>query len=241
MPLDWWRMIAMDSAPLNGQTTMSFFNDPEDSGGADSIKTIENEQKVVDLLFNNQMLRDFVVEEFISQTGNYHLVTEVGWPLISDPNEKPGDIDVLIIPKDNESETIAIEVKYFKSETRLNKESFVNKADKIFKASKQVNSYLKFGFHKVFFVVVLIDDARNEDTPNTILRRTKNDKIDQVFWHNDYSDVSDEIGIVFIGLTQTMNKSYNLSISAKIKTKRVCKSRGQSLGTTDKIKKLLQK
>ena len=241
MALDLWRMIAMDSAPLDGRTSMSFFNDPESDESADSIKSIENEKKVVEFLFNNPALRDFIVEEFITDSGYYQVLTEVGKPLVSDPNEKPGDIDVLLIPKDNESETIAIEVKYFKAETVSNNEAVVNKAEKILKATKQVNSYLKFGFHKTFFAIVLIDDARQEQTPNTILRRTKGKKIDELFWHNDYSDVAEEIGIVFIGLTQTMNKSFNLSLSSKIKTRRPCKSRGQSLGTTEKIRRLLQK
>lgn len=238
MPLDIWNMMSVDMVKLEPNKTSYNFFESDGKNDGSSIRELANEDQVVKFAFTNQTIRDFVISEFIPADGRYTLLMNVQEPFTND-NAKPGDIDIIIVPKENESESIAIEVKYFKAITLEDNKTKVNKVEKILKTIDQVNNYRKFGFHKIYFAIILIDDARLEATQNFLLKRTKNDLIDKIYWEHNFEQISSEIGIVFIELVQSLNKSHNHSINVKTKTKRPATAISQSLQATEKIKRLI--
>lgn len=239
MALDIWKMMSLDSVYLeNDKFLYNLFEDNHDNPSS-SISDIGDEKIVVNYLFTNPSIKKFILEDIITESGHYGTVLEVQKPLIEGTNDKPGDLDVLIIPKENEAETIAVEVKCFKAVTFSDKPTNVNKSKKVIGAFKQVNSYLKFGFHKVYFAIVLLDDARQDTTPNQLMKSSKSPKIDEVFWRQNFDPIDQNIGIVFIHLSQILNKDINEALTIKTKIKRSAIPRLQNIRTTDKIRKLL--
>jgi hypothetical protein len=240
MALDIWKMMAIDTVKLeSGKTVYNFFQNHGFFESAESIGS-ETEKVIAEYLFTNRSVYDFIIEDLISDTGIYSIAMEIRKPLIDDQNERPGDIDVLLIPKGNESESIAVEVKCFKAITYSDQSTKVNKVNKILNANHQVNNYQKFGFHKIYFAIVLLDDARNDATPNQMLRSTKDSQVSNVFWEQSFDFIDESIGIVFIHISQVLNKSRTESLSLKTKVKREAKARSQNIRTTDKIRAILK-
>lgn len=232
-------MMSVDMIKLEpNRTTYNFF-ETDGKNDNSSIRSLSDESEVVKFAFTHYQIRDFVISEFIPTSGNYTLCMNVQKPFIEDHTAgKPGDLDLVIIPRDNFSESIAVEIKYFKSVTLEENQSNVNKVEKILRTIDQVNNYGKFGFHKVYFAIILLDDARLEGTPNVLLKRTKHELIDKVYWQHGFEQISNDVGIVFIELVQALNKSHFHSINVKTKTKRPAVPQNQSLQCTENVKRL---
>lgn len=227
-----WRILTYDVAQIIGPTTHLFQEDEKTNFKAVTAFT---EREILDFLFSKHDLYHLLLEAIGLSKNNFNLFREVQHPIITDQNEKPGDLDIILFNSDSKHKTIGIEAKCVKAKTLKDGKIVLNKEHNITKGITQVNSYLQFGFHRTFLLMILLDDGQHNKRYNQFFRDTDLSVSKKMFNQNVLKNLHKEVGLIYLKVNQITGKSIFQSGKISILVEREAKEKTQYTSTTKKM------
>jgi len=227
--------IYFDAQLLDGRTRMSFFTECVDN--EESLSSLVEDQ-AIRWLFMNNIIKEIFVGKFFKNPKNIEIYFGLQEPFTI-KNKIPGDIDILLVDTEFPEKPIAIECKRVKAIVINEEESKINNVNKIKHGVIQANKYQSLGFYKSFLMIIILDDGRKSEEKNVMLRSTKSIKLKQVYSMPWEEPLHEDVGIVFIRITQMTGKHYNLQAGFGICIDKEAKPIEQNQNMTEKISKLI--
>lgn len=193
-----------DSVVLEpGRTDYRLFEETSEQG--ESV-TRMNEGQALEWLLTNKSFKEMFLNEFFPGISDVKVFTGLSAPFTSS-NTIPGDIDLLLVSESRPDKTIAFECKRVKAVSGPGNIAKVNNVRKLVHGVKQANAYQSLGFHQSYLAVILLDDGRALNTPNTMFRYGKTASIESIYEIPWNEPLHPDVGIVFIKLNQTTGKN----------------------------------
>lgn len=134
---------------------------------------------------------------------------EVKRPIL-ESNEKPGDVDLLIIPHGRCEQAVAIECKRAKVTISDDGSEKVNKIRDIEKGLWQSRDLRNKGFYRTYLLVFIVTDGRSHRTPNTVFREGDGIKVKEIFQYSKHEELHADVGIIYFRITQPSNEHINV-------------------------------
>lgn len=204
-----FKSIISHKVLISGDET-SLFNE---SNKNDSSITNLTEQEMVKWLFNNDGVNQIISEDLCNADAeDIYFALEVSEPLLNKEDQKIiGDIDAILIPKNNPEKSVIIEFKRIKINTSINQ---IVKANKIQttknKGFSQIKKLRKFNYYKTYLGVIIEDDARNVNSANTIIRDSEGSDVDSIYNINKESELEKDAGLFFIKIVQPTGENFGV-------------------------------
>lgn len=233
-----FRTVVSHRVKITGNK-IKFFNE---SDKEDSSITELTEQEIVKWIFDKYELRDVITEQICglrAKDTDYEL--EVKEPLLNKEEQKKiGDIDAVLIPKNNVEQTVIIEFKRIKVSTLKDNSVKANKISTTRKKGfSQIKKLCKFDYHKTYLGIIIEDDSRNVKSPNTILRNSNDISVDSIFDINKDDKLESNAGLFFIKVTQPTGENFKARYNFGLNIDKFATEIKQDWTTTNKIKELL--
>ena len=188
-------------------TVLSFFRDVDYLNNNDVTKKAEEE--VIKWLLASPARNLFLseLEAGLSPFIDY----SVKQPVIENPQNKPGDIDMLICPGNRPDIAIALQckpvvVKALNEEDDDDPRKLPKLMDLVIQANEQRN---KLGFYRNYLVVLILVDGRKKITHNTLFRGTNPETFQKIYKFPDKEKVHKDVGIIFIEIAHPAGKHYD--------------------------------
>jgi hypothetical protein len=199
-----WKTMTYDLVPLNYPTTCLFVDDE-----INNFKTITEftEREILDFLFSRNDLNPLLLDAVGIPTSGFKLFRELTRPLVMNRNEKPGDLDLILFDVNSIQKAIGIEVKCVKAKTFEDGRIKLTKEKNITKGISQANEYLKFGFHKTFLLMILLDDGQYNTKHNQFFRDTDLRLSKKLFNRRILKNLHPDIGLIYLKVNQITGKS----------------------------------
>ncbi len=232
----YFRQMFYDSQDIGAKNQCSFFSESDDND--ESIRSVE-ERDAVKWLFQSLGFEQFFVEAFFTTPSLVRHFFEVKQPL-TEPSQKPGDIDLLLVDPACPHQAIAFECKRVKITSQRENIFNVTGAKGIIKGVEQANAYQSLGFHQSYLMVILLDDARDNETPNALLRANKSEYVSEVYNLPWNAPLHEDIGIIFVKITQPSGIHYSQRAGIGYCIDKPAKHLEQSAKMTEKIKAFLR-
>lgn len=127
---------------------------------------------------------------------------------------------------------IGIEAKCVKAKTLKNGKIVLNKEHNISKGITQVNSYLQFGFHHTYLLMVLLDDGQYNKKYNKFFRDTDLSVSKKLFNQNILKNLHPDVGLIYLKVNQITGKSIFQSGKISVLVEQEAKDKKQKASTT---------
>lgn len=219
---------------------VEFFNE---SLKNDSSVTDLTEQEIVKWIFDNDDLRKVIVEQLSGLSVlDISIKLEVKEPLLN-KNEQNiiGDIDAVIIPKNNPKQTIVIEFKRIKVSTLKDKSVKANKISTARnKGFSQILKLRDFNYFKTYLGVIIEDDSRNVKSANTIIRDSDHFAFNSIYKINNDNKLENNAGLFFIKMTQPTGENFEYRFNFDLTIEKYATEIKQSDMVTSRIIELLK-
>lgn len=229
-----FRQSYYDSQVLTGPTEIPFFT--ENDADSDSVTSMTEDQ-AIKWLFNSFSFGQTFIESFFNSPTSVHTFFGKKEPFVSF-GKKPGDIDILLVDKERPDRAIAFECKRLKVtsvETHLPK---INNWKGIKHGVKQANGLQSLGFYKSYLMIILLDDSRHFDYPNTMMRNSKWHEVEEVYDMPWNEPLNQDVGIVFVRVTQPTGKHFNEMAGIGFCIDKNANEQEQTISMTNKVKEL---
>jgi len=228
-----WKGIVAHSIRLEPERSeQNFFHHVP--GRAAAAVGDQTEEQVIDLIFCDQDRLDLFMGE-LGISGHNRLARRADKP-ITDRNVKPGDIDILISPKDAFHLSTAVEVKRIKVVAQDQDTDNVTKLyASIKKGATQANALLNMGFHRAFLCIVVQIDVRERATANTILKPMTQEVGELLTTLIRESRADPELGLILVRMEQPSDFPISERMNFFVKLARPAQPRDQTRQLTEKI------
>lgn len=174
---------------------------PIDKKAESIIDFLNDEEKAVEWLINDSDFRTLVFKNLFEDASNVKSFTGLKEPFIF-KQQKPGDIDLLLVNPLHLEKSIAIECKIVKAKSLEKGEAKINKVEKIKKGIIQANKYLTVGFSQSYLMIIVLDDGRNSKIPNVLLRSAEYENLKRMYNFPFLKSLKKEVGLIYIHLNQ---------------------------------------
>ena len=231
-----FKQIYYDVQPIGGKTKVSFFTEKKKN---DVSVTSMSEDQAIKWLFQNESFRQFFIKDFFGNSNNIRSYFGLTEPFTT-RNKKPGDIDLLLVNPNRPDKSIAFECKRVKALSIDNYSSKINNVEKIRHGVIQANKYQSLGFHQSYLLIILLDDGRHYNTPNTLFRNTSTDQLTHMYDIPWNEPLNNDVGIIFIKVNQTTSNHINLTGGIGFCIDKLAKPLEQTSSMTNKIKDLIR-
>lgn len=208
---------------------------------------------------NYKGVRDFTegeIIDFIYKQNFQHLLhTELGLsssnkiinlrdqikPFITLPNSsKPGDLDLILFDPERHDKAIALEVKRVKFKTHEDQLVTTNRENIISEGITQANGYLKFGFHKTYLLLIVLDESWQQNKPNSIFKETRLENAPKLINPRVLKNLDKNIGLLYMGVRQITSQSVYSNTRVDIRTIQNVIERKQDERITEILKTILK-
>lgn len=231
-----FRQVYFDQQVLNEQRSISFFTESEEDQAS---VTSMSEDQAIRWLLQSRPIRELFAEEFFHGSNGMQAFFGLGEPFTV-TNKKPGDIDLLLVDPSGPNRAIAFECKRVKVTSLDATFSKVNNAEGIRKGVIQANAYQSLGFHQTYLMVILLDDSRRLSSyPNTMLRRSGSNNVEEVYDIAYNEKPHDDVGIVYLKVTQPTGKHYDQMCGVGLCVDKQAGRLEQTPEMTNKVRNLL--
>lgn len=228
------RSVCYDSVLLTDKTQYDIFVDSDDEIG-ERISQIA-EKEIVSWFFNHPMnFKDYLFyEELGIDKDKYKPFFEISKPLILD-NEKPGDLDILLINKAEPQRSVAIQVKRVKAT--------IDKNDNVFLQTKHIQKgilqtkrmYQKYKFHQCYLMLVIVADAKNRLQNQQMFRHLSYQEKEVVYFHSGYGDLPEDVGVYFLEISQPSTNEIGKTAQISSKMQIAARPLDQLNDTTERV------
>jgi hypothetical protein len=167
---------------------------------------------------------------------NFEVITPV-----VDPGQRPGEIDAIICLGGRPDLSMGIQCKRVKVEALSQSEDKCNKIHGITEGIKQVNLQRRtFGFHQNYLAVLIETLGKRRIESNTAFRGPTRDTFAEIYDMTQNESLDEEVGIVFIKVTQPTGKSWMRNFQLSVCVDKPAAWLEQTPRLTNKIKELHQ-
>lgn len=225
-----------DSQILTGATGIRFFNETNEN--SDSVTSMTEDQ-AIKWLFNSFPFRQTFIERFFGNSNSIYSFFGKKDPFVVH-GKKPGDIDILLVDKERPDKIIAFECKRLKVTSVDSPLPKVNNANGIKHGVKQANGLQSLGFYKSYLMIILLDDSRHFDYPNTMMRNSKWQEVEEIYDIPWNEPLNQDVGIVFVKITQPTGKHFNEMAGIGYCIDKEANEQEQTTSMTNRIKELLK-
>lgn len=162
-------------------------------------------------------------------------------PVIENPQEKPGDIDILICENGRADQTIAIQCKAVKVIAFNQDEDKVNKVEDIGGAVIQANKQReKLGFYRNYACVMIKVQGRKRDEYNVLFRGVTQSTMKRLYEFPQRERLHEDVGIIFIEILQPTSRDIDQMVVVGICHDVPARRLDQSPRLTNRIKDYLK-
>ncbi|MBI4378905.1 MAG: hypothetical protein HY578_07405, partial [Nitrospinae bacterium] len=134
---------------------------------------------------------------------------EVKEPIVSDPNKKPGDIDILFYDKNNPYNAIAIQGKRIKAIVEKSGCEKINKIGDIKDAVLQANAMRDMGFFNSYLALFIEVDGREREETNFLSRGLSDQNFKRIYDFSHRDKLHNDVGVIFIEIVQPIDRLIN--------------------------------
>ncbi|MBK8954993.1 MAG: hypothetical protein IPM34_05480 [Saprospiraceae bacterium] len=233
----WFRQVFRDSVYLvNNKSVYEFFKDVNET--QESISSLI-EKEAVRWLFGGNGFLDFFCIDFFEKPGKVKSYFSVSDPFIK-RNEKPGDLDLVLIDPEEPHKSIAFECKRIKVQTLANQQTKINGLGNLESGIFQVNNYLKLGFHQTYLMIIILDDCRYDESENVMLRSSRFTKENVNYNFKWPKPLKNSIGVVYVRITQQTKRHYSFMCGFGVNIPKLAVKLQQANDITKKVEFLLK-
>lgn len=238
-----FRTIAIDSrfmpAGIAAGETIDFFRAGDYEEEEVITRKKRGEEEIVKWILNSPA-RGLLLEE-LGVSPDSFVDYSVGRPVIENPQEKPGDIDILICDGGRAERAVALQCKPLSVVAFNEKEDDVNKLrdvrDAVLQANKQRNRY---GFYQNYVAVIIKAYGRKREGENTLFRGPSQETTAAIYEFPQRESLHDDVGIVFIEIVQPTGKSYHRRVNIGVCVDKKAATLSQPTRLTNRIKEYMQ-
>ncbi len=230
-----FQQLYYDSQPFTGSTSISFFNETEENGTSITSLT---EDSAIKWLFNSFSFADKFKRHFFNQSSNVKSFFGEKQPFVI-TGKKPGDIDLLLVDVERPDKVIAFECKRLKVTSLDKTTSKINNINGVKTGVKQANGLQSLGFYKSYLMIILLDDGRQLDYQNTVMRNSKSESVEEIYDIPWNEPISKDLGIVYVKVTQPTGKHFNEMAGIGFCIDKKAGELEQTSLMTNKVKELL--
>lgn len=231
-----FRQSYYDGQVLTGATEIPFFTETDEDN--DSV-TCMTEDEAIKWLFNYFSFGQTFMESFFDSACTVHSFFGKKEPFVI-LGKKPGDIDILFVDKERPDRAIAFECKRLKVTSAESYLPKVNNSSGIKHGVKQANGLQSLGFYKSYLMIILLDDSRYFDYPNTMMRNSKWHEVEEVYDMPWNEPLNQDVGIVFVKVTQPTGKHFNEMAGIGFCIDKEANAQQQTASMTNKVKDLFR-
>lgn len=234
---DTQRFAAGKTIPAN--EVFEYFRETHDSDDDDVTK--QDEEKIIKWLLGSRS-KDLLLEE-LGVGADAFIDYSVKQPVIENPQDKPGDIDILICPYRRPDIAIAFQCKpvIVKSLNELEDDD-VKKlcriSDLVEQANRQRN---KYGFYRNYLAILIKVDGRKKLKYNPLFRGTNPETFQTIYEFPDRENVHKDVGIVFIEIVQPTGKSFDEYVAVRVCIETEATRLNQSPNLTNRVEELMKR
>lgn len=194
-----------------------------------------SEEEIVRWILNSPA-RGLLLEE-LGVAPDSFMDYSVGRPVIENPQEKPGDIDVLICDGGRAERAIALQCKPVSVVAFNEEEDDVNKLRDVRNAVLQANKQRdRYGFYKNYVTVIIKAYGRKRKGENTLFRGPSQETTAEIYEFPQRESLHGDVGIVFIRIVQPTGKSYNRRVNIGVCVDKEAAALSQPTRLTNRIK-----
>lgn len=161
-------------------------------------------------------------------------------PVVRSGDGPPGDIDVLVIDPDAPQHATAIECKRLKVRAGTFETLLPGKLQGLRKGVHQANGLLAMGFHRTFLAILVVTDGRERDAFNFAFRGLTPELVRAVDTFPDRERLEDAVGLVFIEITQPIDKDIALASDIGVRVLRHPMGQQQPADLDDRLRELVR-
>ncbi len=233
-----FKVIFFDTMKVGGKEVISFFNDTDEKD--DETVRLMSEDQAIKWLFQINPFRQLFIKSFFKDFSNVRVFFGLQEPFTR-KNNKPGDIDLLLVNSNRPDKSIAFECKRIKASSDDKGSSKVNNTGSIKHGVIQANKYQSLGFHQSYLLIILIDDARQHKAKNVLFRSTSSEQLKHLYDIPWNEPLHKDVGIIFIRIIQSTGKHIDLKGEIGLCIDKPAQPLEQTVTMTNKIKELTRK
>lgn len=234
-----FRTIAIDShfmpAGIAAGETIDFFRAGDYEEEEVITRKKRSEEEIVKWILDSPA-RGLLLEE-LGVAPDSFVDYSVGQPVIENPQEKPGDIDIMICDGGRAERAVALQCKPVSVVAFNEKEDDVNKLrdvkDAVLQANKQRDRY---GFYKNYVAIIIKAYGRNREGENTLFRGPSEKTTAEIYEFPQRESLHSDVGIIFIRIVQPTGKSYNRRVNIGVCVDKEAAPLSQPARLTNRIK-----
>lgn len=156
-------------------------------------------------------------------------------PLICAPNQKPGDIDLLLCDRDRPPLAIAVQAKAVKVTALSWEEDKINRLQDLRDAVVQANRTRQLGFHQTYLAVLILSDARERRHHNIPARKSTEGSFRRIWEFPGREDLDDRVGLIFVEITQPTERGIELMATVGVAKGKSAIPQDQRSSITDAV------
>lgn len=234
-----FRTIAIDShfmpAGIAAGEVIDFFRAGDYEEEEVITRKKRNEEEIVRWILNSPARR-LLLEE-LGVAHDSFVDYSVSRPVVENPQEKPGDIDILICDGGRAERAIALQCKPVSVVAFNEKEDDVNKLRDVRGAVLQANKQRdKYGFYKNYVAIIIKAYGRKREGENTLFRGPSQETTAEIYEFPQRESLHDDVGIIFIRIVQPTGKSYNRRVNIGVCVDKEAAVLNQPARLTNRIK-----
>lgn len=226
------RSFVYDTQSLRTDLPTTFFTDGDE---AEVVSVGEwTEEQLLGWLLTQWQFRRLLFEELgMSEQSSWRQSVTI--PFLHDPNRKPGDIDLLVVDPVQPQSAVAVETKRVKVRPGSQGPQTITKLSSFEKGMRQANALLDCGFSRTYLAMFAVVDGRHARESNFISRGLGPEMIRTVLETPNWEGLHEDVGILYIEVVQTVEKSVLESGMICLGHLHVARQREQSAEVTTRI------
>jgi hypothetical protein len=227
--------MILDSLPIDDRQVYTFFQETDEN---ESSVTELTEDQALRWVIEHPQFRNTFCRRFLPEAKTVRSFYGLQHPFTS-PNNKPGDIDLLLVDPGNPHLGISFECKRVKARSQDTAPPRINNVTAIRHGIKQANAYQSLGFHQSYLLILLLDDGRTLETPNVMFRYNKSTQLNAIYDIPLNESIHPDVGVVYIRINQMTGKSIEHSVSLGLCVDKQAGKLEQTPQMTNKIRSIL--
>lgn len=216
-------------------TTFPLFTSSDDETGN---RVIDEYEEPIMRFFMNSKAIGFLLNN-LQLPPNSFFAFSVRKP-VSRNSEHP-DFDLIICDANKPAFSTAIQCKRVKVTSVNESEDKINKLEKIGQVVKQANIQRKeYGFHQNYLAIIIQTLGENRTNQNVLFRHPSKQSFKEIYEFPDREKVHEDVGIIFIKITQPTSKSYEEKVSIGVCFDKLANRLTQTDNLTNRITNLIE-
>jgi hypothetical protein len=226
------RSFVYDTQRLDPSGSTAFFADEGDRQAESAAGWPED--TLVTWLFSRLQFRTMLCAELgLSDDARWR--TGIRTPFLQNPNQKPGDIDLLLVDPAQPQAAVVMETKRVKVRPGSQGPQTITKLAGFGKGMLQANALLDCGFARTYLTMFAVVDGRHATESNFLFRGLGSDSVRIVLETPDWQSLRPGIGVLYVEVVQPVGRPVDEAGMICLAQLHPAQPREQSVDMTSRI------